>query len=117
MSLRPHYSPSRAAAGLVFVSGQLAFDAQRQLVGDTVETQLAQCLGNLARILAAEGLGLEDVVKTTVWLTRREDFAVFNSAYATYFPGTPPARSTVICELAAPGALIEVEAIAARRTV
>lgn len=112
--VKPHYSPSREAAGLVFVSGQLAFGSDRQMVGDDVVTQLRQCVANLEGVLAQSGLTLADVVKTTIWLTRREDFAAFNSAYAELFPNSPPARSTVVSALALPGALIEIEAIAAR---
>jgi hypothetical protein len=63
----------------------------------------------------AEGLGLADVVKTTVWLGRIGDFAEFNRAYAGVFAATgapAPARSTVRADLMMPGALVEIEAIA-----
>lgn len=111
---KPHYSASREAGRSLYVSGQLALDERRHIVGDTIEAQLSQCMANLRRVLEDAGLGLSDVVKTTVWITRRDDFAAFNAAYAAYFPENPPARSTVVCDLAAPGALIEIEAVAFR---
>ena len=69
-----------------------------------------------ATVLATSGLGLNDVVKTTIWLTRREDFAAFNEAYAAKFGDHRPARSTTICDLALGEALIEIEAVACRRS-
>lgn len=108
----PHYSPTFRSDPFVFVSGQLALDASRSLQGDTVAEQTRHAVANLAAALATHGLGLEDIVKTTVWITRREDFAAFNEAYAAAFGSHRPARSTVVCDLAIPGALIEIEAIA-----
>ena len=112
--LRPHYSLTRSAGGLVFVSGRLAFGEEGRIVGDDIRTQTRRCLDNLAEALKGEGLSLADVVKTTVWITRAEDFAAFNEAYAEAFPTAPPARSTVCSALALPDALVEIEAIAAK---
>jgi 2-iminobutanoate/2-iminopropanoate deaminase len=111
-TIAPHYSLTRQAGDLVFVSGRLPFGEGRDIVGDDITAQTRQCLHNLAQVLAGEGLDLGDVVKTTVWITRSEDFEAFNAAYAEHFPTDPPARSTVCAELAVPGALIEIEAIA-----
>jgi 2-iminobutanoate/2-iminopropanoate deaminase len=111
----PFFSPSRREGELVFVSGQMAFDAQWRIEGDTVGEQTRRCLGRIGEILAAEGLGLADVAKTTVWLSRVEDFAEFNRSYAACFDpaaGPAPARSTVRADLMVPGALVEIEAIA-----
>ena len=114
--LRPHYSRWREANGLVFVSGHLAFDDAGRIHGTTIAEQTRICLRNLAATLAAAGLELADVVKTTVWIARKEDFPEFNTAYAAFFPEHPPARSTVVSALAAPGALVEIEAVAQRKT-
>ena len=114
MRMRPHYSRWREAGGLVFLSGHLAF-GESGIDGSTIEAQTKKCLESLAATLGEAGLSLTDVVKTTVWLTRGEDFPGFNAAYAPFFPEPAPARSTVVSALAAPGALIEIEAIAQRR--
>ena len=113
MTVVPHYSASRSAGDLVFVSGQLPFGPGRKVVGTGIREQTAQCLDNIAAILKAEGLGLEHVVKTTVWLRRVEDFAEFNAAYAERFPTNPPTRSTVRADLMV-DALIEIEVVALR---
>jgi enamine deaminase RidA (YjgF/YER057c/UK114 family) len=55
------------------------------------------------------------VVKATVWLAKAADFAAFNESYAAAFGETRPARSTVVCPLVLPEALIEIEAIARRQ--
>jgi len=109
----PHFSPSRSAGDLVFVSGQLPFGPERKVVGADIREQTMQCLANIAAILQKQGLGLEHVVKTTVWLRRVEDFAAFNAAYAEGFPIEPPARSTVRADLMV-DALVEIEAVAVR---
>jgi 2-iminobutanoate/2-iminopropanoate deaminase len=106
----PHLSPAKRAGDLVFTSGQLGF-ADGKVAGD-IATQTAQTIANIAAVLAAKGLSLTDIVKTTVWLTRREDFAAFNIAYAEAFGDHKPARSTTICGLAIEEALVEIEAIA-----
>jgi 2-iminobutanoate/2-iminopropanoate deaminase len=114
MTVAPHFSPSRDAGQLVFVSGQMPFDAERRIADQGIEAQTARCIANLAALLERQGLGLQHVVKTTVWLTRVEDFAGFNREYARHFPTQPPARSTVRADLMVPNALIEIEAIAQR---
>ncbi|RZL94838.1 MAG: RidA family protein [Variovorax sp.] len=111
----PFFSPSRQEGELVFVSGQMAFDADGRIEGDDVDHQTGHCLARIDAILRARGLGLADVVKATVWLTRVDDFAAFNRSYAATFSALAcpaPARSTVRADLMVPGALVEIEAIA-----
>ena len=110
----PHLAKWTEAHGLVFVSGQLPFDASRTIVGATIEEQTAQALTNLEETLRAAGLTRADVLKTTVWLRSGADFQGFNDAYAAFFDAHRPARSTVICDLVAPQALVEIEAVAGR---
>lgn len=113
--LRPHFSRTRDAGGLVFVSGQLPFDAGQNVIDGDVAAQTRQCLSNIAAILAGHRLSLADVVKTTVWLARTEDFRAFDAAYGSMFAGMAlPTRSTVRADLMVPGALVEIEAIAHR---
>ncbi len=109
----PHLSKAQIAGNLIFTSGQLGFDNNGKIIGDGVRAQTRQTLLNLVGILQAHGLGQEHIVKTTVWLTDRSNFPDFNEEYAAFFGTQKPARSTVICDLAIEGALIEIEAIAA----
>ena len=101
------------ANGMIFVSGQLPL-RDGGIAGDDVGAQTAVVIDNIAAVLALTGLGLGDVVKTTVWLARAEDFAAFNTVYAARFSEPHPARATVVSALAVPGALVEIDAIAVR---
>lgn len=99
------------AGDYVFLSGQLGLSAQGQLAGTSIETQTRQALHNISGILAEAGASLAQVIKSTVWLVERSDFARFNQIYAEYFPHQPPARSTVVCGLVLAGALVEIEVV------
>ena len=99
------------AGDFVFLSGQLGLSAQGQLAGSSIETQTRQALHNISGILAEAGASLAQVIKSTVWLVERSDFARFNQIYAEYFPHQPPARSTVVCGLVLAGALVEIEVV------
>jgi len=111
-----HLSKWTEANGLVFVSGQLPYDGSRTVVGAAIHEQTVQALKNLEETLRSAGLGLSDVRKATVWLRSAADFAGFNDAYAAVFGDHRPARATVVCDLVAPQALVEIEAVAARPT-
>ena len=108
-------------ARLVFVSGQVAMNAEGQVVGDgDVKAQAAQVYRNLAAVLAEAGCTLRDVVKFTTFLVRNQDWTPFaewrRAEYPKLFPdGIYPANTgMVVVELARPNLLIEVEAIAVR---
>ena len=83
-----------------------------QVAGTTIQDQTEQVFRNLAAILTAAGSGLDRVVKTTVFLTRLDDFAGMNEVYRRHVGDRPPARSTVEVGKLPSGALLEVEAIA-----
>ncbi|MBT3916762.1 MAG: RidA family protein [Rhodospirillaceae bacterium] len=101
------------AGDFLFLSGQLAMNAERQIEGKSIEEQTAQTLANIDATLREAGRSKADVVKATVWLTSTDDFMGFNKAYAAYFGDTPPpARSTVCTALMEPTALIEIEMLA-----
>ena len=85
--------------------------ADGRIVEGGVGAQTTKVLENIAAALALAGCELSDVVKTTVWLKRAEDFAEFNAAYAPFFPNNPPARSTAESRLMI-DILVEIEAIA-----
>jgi aminoacrylate peracid reductase len=107
------YSAGTRAGHVVYISGQVAFDAQGQVVGaGNLQRQTEQVLDNLKEVVEAAGGTLDDVVKTTVFITDRANFAAMNEVYARYFPSNRPARSTVIVGLAREDLLVEIEAVA-----
>jgi len=110
------YAQAVAAGDLVFCSGQVGLDpASGRLVAGGIEAETARACENLAAVLAAAGLGLADVVKTTVYLADLADFAAMNAVYARHFSAPHPARATVQVAALPAGARVEIEAIAARR--
>lgn len=108
------HSPAIQANGFVFVSGTLPVDPDDgQIVADDIRSQTHQVLKNISAVLVAADSSLDQVVKTNIYLVRQEDFATMNEVYREYFPSEPPARATVCALLLRPGALIEIEVIAA----
>ena len=108
------YSQVVRAGDLLFVSGQPGIDpATGSVPGGEFEAEGRMAFENLRRVLEAAGSGLDRVVKTTVFLSSADDFAVMNALYAEFFPDSPPVRSTPIVALPR-GLRISIEAIAAR---
>ena len=112
-SLGP-YAQAVRAGDYVFLSGIVAFDASTgKFAPARIGPQTRQVFANLQAVLAAAGLGLDDVVKTTVYLKNPADFPRMNPIYARYFKGRKPARTTVPgVDWGRPDVLIEIEAIA-----
>ena len=107
------YSQAVVEAGFLFASGQVPLDpATGKLVEGDLEASAERVFDNLEAILTQAGLGLADVVKTTVFLTRAEDFTPLNAVYARRFGTHRPARSTVIVAALPAGAPLEVDLIA-----
>lgn len=104
-------SPAMRAGDYVFVSGQVPVDADGKIVSGGVAAETDQVIANITAVLKQAGCTLSDVVKTTVWLRDRDDFAAFNDAYGKHFPTDPPARSTAESRLMIDVA-VEIEAIA-----
>ena len=110
------YSQGVETSGLVFCSGQIPLDPMTGVfVPGGVEAQAEQALKNLGAVLEAAGCAYADVVKTTVFLTDMNDFAAVNAVYAKFFEGDCPARSAVQVSALPKGALVEIEAIAAKK--
>jgi 2-iminobutanoate/2-iminopropanoate deaminase len=107
------YSQAMRANGFVFVSGQIPVcpDTGMVVYGE-IEIQTHQVMKNLEAILHAAGSGLDQVVKTTVFLSNLDDFSGFNGVYAEYFEKTKPARATVQVARLPKEVLLEIEAIA-----
>ena len=101
---------------MLYASGQVALDpVTGQLVAGGIKEQTVRVLENVKAVLAKAGLGLEHVVKTTVFLKSMGDFAAMNAVYATYLAPegvVPPARSTVAVAGLPKDALVEIEVIA-----
>lgn len=110
--LTPHFTPAKRAGDYIFVSGQMAFDANMQIVEGGIEEQTRVCMAHISQALEGVGSSLDRVVKNMVWLVDPADFPAFNKTYAGFFPQDPPARATVGSALMVPGALIEIEALA-----
>jgi 2-iminobutanoate/2-iminopropanoate deaminase len=109
------YTQALAAGPFVFVSGQIPLDARGNLVEGDIVVQTCQVIANLKAVLAAAGLGLKDVVKTTVFLADLADFPEFNRAYGEFFPQHPPARTTIQAAGLPRGVSVEIDAIAAKK--
>jgi 2-iminobutanoate/2-iminopropanoate deaminase len=105
------YTPVLAAGPLLLTSGQIGI-ASGALVEGGFEPQLRQAIANLATVLGSAGGSLDQVVKTTVFLTSMDDYATMNSVYMELFGDHRPARSAVAVKELPLGALVEIEAIA-----
>ena len=107
------YSQATTNGDVLITAGQLPLTTDGELLDDRpVDEQTRQCLENVEAILESEGLSLDDVLKTTVFLDDIDDFDAFNEAYGEYFEADPPARSAVEAGAVPKGAAVEIEAIA-----
>ena len=106
------YSQAIRYGDFLFVSGQIAIDPQTaDIIEGDIEAQTEQVLKNIAAIIEAAGMSLQDVVKCTCFLKDMNDFVRFNSVYETYFSESPPARETVEVARLPKDVLVEVSAI------
>lgn len=106
------YSQGIIANGFLFASGQIPIIPESgDIAQGDISVQAKQVMENVGEILKEAGAGFEDVVKTTCFLARMEDFAAFNSVYEQYFTGKP-ARSCVAVKELPKNVLCEVEVIA-----
>jgi 2-iminobutanoate/2-iminopropanoate deaminase len=107
------YSQAIRAGDFLFLSGQIPLDPQTgDLDGEDIETQTKRILENLKAIVESEGLTLNNIVKTTVYLSDMNNFSRFNTIYGQYFQTNPPARATVEVARLPKDVLIEIEATA-----
>jgi 2-iminobutanoate/2-iminopropanoate deaminase len=107
------YSQAIQAGNFLFLSGQIPLDPKTgELVKGDIRQQTRQVLENIKVVLESQKLGMENVVKMTIFLKDIGSFNQVNEVYATYFPSSPPARSTVEVARLPRGADIEIEAIA-----
>lgn len=109
------YSQAIEANGLIITSGQLPIDpATGEFAPGGIKEQTRQSLTNAKAILEEAGIGLGNVMKTTVFLSDMNDFAAMNEVYAEFFSEPFPARSAIAVKTLPKNALVEVECIAAK---
>ncbi len=107
------YSQAVRAGAMVFASGQIPIDpATGEFVAGGVAEQTEQVLRNLTAVFEAAGVGMNQVVKTTVFLADMDDFTAMNEVYGRFFGAEPPARATVQAARLPRDARVEIEAIA-----
>jgi 2-iminobutanoate/2-iminopropanoate deaminase len=108
------YSQAVAVDGWLYVAGQVPIDpATGNWVKGDIAAQTERVLQNVQAIVAAAGGGLQDVVKTTVYMADLEEFVAMNDVYAGYFnDACPPARATIEAKNLPGGAKLEMEAVA-----
>ncbi len=107
------YSQAVRAGAFLFLSGQIPLDPRTGLLVDgDVASQTHQVMRNLGAVLAAAGASLDQVVRTTIYLTNLDDFATVNAIYGTYFEAPAPARATVQVVRLPRDAKVEIDAVA-----
>ena len=110
------YSQAIRAGNMVFLAGQIAIDPKtKQLMKDSsIEDQTRLVLENLKAVLEADGLSMDSIVSTTVFMKDLNEFGKMNEVYATYFKTAPPARATVEVARLPRDVKVEIAAIAVR---
>ncbi len=109
------YSQAVWAGDLLYCAGQIPLDPLTgDLIDGDVTAQTVRVLDNIKGLLESQGLTLDRVVKTTVFLQKMDDFAAMNAVYSRYFPHEPPARSTIQVARLPKDAMVEIEVIACR---
>ena len=109
------YSQAIKFGSLLFLAGQISIDPKtNQLNTGSIEEQTKLVLENLKAVLAANGMTMDDVVSTTVFLKDLNEFGKMNAIYGSYFKDKPPARATVQVARLPRDVLVEISAIAAK---
>jgi 2-iminobutanoate/2-iminopropanoate deaminase len=106
--------PGNSNGKTLYLAGQIAIDPKtNQLMANApIEDRTRRVLDNLTAVLAADGLTMDHVVSTTVFLKDVSDFDKMNGVYATYFKSAPPARATVEVARLPRDAKVEISAMA-----
>jgi 2-iminobutanoate/2-iminopropanoate deaminase len=107
------YSQAIRIEGFLYTSGQISLDSETmEMITGDIEIETEKVLKNIDAILKADGLGLNNVIKTTVYLTDLSEFTRMNQVYEKFFSETKPARACVQVTALPKGAKVEIDAIA-----
>ena len=106
-----HYSQAVRSGDTVWTAGTVGTEPGTGKIVEGFEAQVHQAIKNVRAALRAAGTDLDQVVKATCYVTRREDFPKLDPIYSQYFP-TPPGRTTVVCDLVVEELLFEIEIVA-----
>lgn len=111
------YSQACMTESVIYTSGQLPIDSETgRFVEGGIKEQTRQSLKNVKAILESVGLGMDKVLKTTVFLSDMNNFASMNEVYGEFFKdGQYPARSAIEVSKLPMNALVEIEVVATRR--
>ncbi|OIP87832.1 hypothetical protein AUK05_00350 [Candidatus Shapirobacteria bacterium CG2_30_35_20] len=109
------YSQAIETDGFVFTAGQIPMDLSGKLIEETIEQQTHQVMKNLMVILNKAGVGFENVVKTTMYITSFDNFDEINNEYRKYFLNNYPVRETVEVKALPKGANLEISMIAVKK--
>lgn len=106
------FSQAIVSGNMVFTAGQICLTPKGKLLEGTIEEQIRQIMKNLQTILKAAGVGFDNVVKTTIYLTDMSLYGQVNTIYGSYFKDPFPARETVCVKELPLGAAVEISMIA-----
>ncbi len=109
------YSQAIAAGNFVFVSGQIPMDPSTgDIASENVKAETKQVMENIKAILSEAGLGFDDIVKTSIFLTDMQTFAQVNEVYGSYFTSQFPARETIQVSALPKNVNVEISVIAVK---
>lgn len=108
------YSQAIEVNNMVYTSGVIPVVPETGEIPDGSKAQAKQAFANLKNLLEAAGCGMDQVIKTTVFIKEMNDFAAINEVYAEYFPAPYPARSCVEVARLPKDVMLEIEAVAAK---
>lgn len=106
------YSQAITHGGLVYTSGQISLTPDGVMLEDDIAIQTHQVLKNLKEVLIASNSSMNNVIKTTIFLSDMDNFGAVNEIYSEYFGRHKPARSTVAVKTLPRNALVEIDAVA-----
>lgn len=108
------FSPYLEKNGFIFTSGQIHLNSEGKLLEGTIDEKTTQAMKNLEAVLEKAGVGLKNVVKTTIYITDINDYGKVSETYASFFSESFPARE-IVCVRALPlGASVEISMIASK---
>ena len=107
------YSQAIRIGDFLYTSGQISLDPETmELITGDIEVETEKVLKNIEAILKEDGLNLNNIIKTTVYLTDLSEFARMNQVYENFFTDTKPARACVQVAALPKGAKVEIDVVA-----